>query len=352
MAPKTTKKTTKKAARKPAPKQPRVSRSAARAEGAQRTRAALAATEKQRKAAIRETDQHLAEPPGDAAAEQTDTKGKAADAISPADIRVGDEFRWSGRDVRVVAAVGPHTLEVASGKGTKPIRVGRKRLAEEGVRTTPSTPTTPTAPTSPAKGRTRGRVAVAARHDEEVLALAATLVPSAGHVAFGRNGRLVEFYLGAHNGTPTLFKAAATPDLGEGGIRTEGQEAIATGHDRIKELCRGLTGKTPAQLGLTLKPSAARPSKEPKATAKRVSAIDAAARVLADAGRPMKTAEMVAEMEAKGLWKSPGGKTPEATLYSAIIREIAKLGAEARFRKHDRGLFAAAPTTPTSGKGV
>jgi hypothetical protein len=50
---------------------------------------------------------------------------------------------------------------------------------------------------------------------------------------------------------------------------------------------------------------------------------------------------MIAQMEAKGLWKSPGGKTPEATLYAAIIREIAAKGKEARFAKHDRGLFVA-----------
>ncbi|MBY0312671.1 MAG: winged helix-turn-helix domain-containing protein [Phycisphaerales bacterium] len=44
---------------------------------------------------------------------------------------------------------------------------------------------------------------------------------------------------------------------------------------------------------------------------------------------------------AKGLWKSPGGKTPEATLYAAIIREIAAKGKDARFRKTERGVFVA-----------
>ena len=50
--------------------------------------------------------------------------------------------------------------------------------------------------------------------------------------------------------------------------------------------------------------------------------------------------EMIEAAEAKGYWKSPGGKTPHATLYSAIIREIKAKGAEARFRKADRGKFA------------
>jgi hypothetical protein len=86
-------------------------------------------------------------------------------------------------------------------------------------------------------------------------------------------------------------------------------------------------------------------SKAPKAPKqpkpKRVSALDAAAMVIAKADKPMRAVDMVAQMEAKGLWKSPGGKTPEATLYAAIIREIAAKGKEARFKKHDRGLFVA-----------
>jgi hypothetical protein len=46
-------------------------------------------------------------------------------------------------------------------------------------------------------------------------------------------------------------------------------------------------------------------------------------------------------MESKKLWTSPGGKTPEATLYAAIIREIAAKGTAARFKKHERGVFVA-----------
>ena len=74
---------------------------------------------------------------------------------------------------------------------------------------------------------------------------------------------------------------------------------------------------------------------------KKMSAIDAAAKVLAPVKNPMSTKQMIEKMEAKGLWKSPGGKTPWATLYSAIIREIAAKGDEARFVKADRGLFLA-----------
>ncbi|HWB09916.1 MAG TPA: winged helix-turn-helix domain-containing protein [Pirellulales bacterium] len=78
---------------------------------------------------------------------------------------------------------------------------------------------------------------------------------------------------------------------------------------------------------------------EPKADGK-LSAIDAAAKVLTEAGKPMTTKEMIAAMAEKGYWTSPGGKTPAATLYSAILREITVKGAEARFQKTERGKFA------------
>ena len=51
--------------------------------------------------------------------------------------------------------------------------------------------------------------------------------------------------------------------------------------------------------------------------------------------------EMVEAMSGKGLWKSSGA-TPHATIYAAIIREIAKKGSGSRFRKTDRGHFTVA----------
>ena len=72
---------------------------------------------------------------------------------------------------------------------------------------------------------------------------------------------------------------------------------------------------------------------------KRVSALDAAAQVLAKAERPMRAQELIAAMAEQGLWSSPAGKTPHATLYAAMLREITAKGKEARFTKVDRGLF-------------
>jgi hypothetical protein len=76
---------------------------------------------------------------------------------------------------------------------------------------------------------------------------------------------------------------------------------------------------------------------EPKA--KKVSGLNAAFEVLKAKGEPMTCKAIVDEMLAKGMWKT-GGKTPVATVYSALIREIAAKGTKARFKKTDRGLFA------------
>ena len=92
----------------------------------------------------------------------------------------------------------------------------------------------------------------------------------------------------------------------------------------------------------------AAPKKATKASTKRpaakkkLSALDAAAQVLADSKEPMTTKEMIEQMAAKKLWTSPGGATPHATLYSAILREINTKGKGARFKKTERGKFAKA----------
>jgi hypothetical protein len=77
----------------------------------------------------------------------------------------------------------------------------------------------------------------------------------------------------------------------------------------------------------------------------KMSALDAAAKVLGEATEPMATKEMIDAMSAKGYWTSPGGQTPHATLYAAILREINVKGREARFAKTDRGRFALAAQT-------
>lgn len=90
------------------------------------------------------------------------------------------------------------------------------------------------------------------------------------------------------------------------------------------------------------KSGGARVPKEPSDGKKKLSALDAAAQVLAAQKEPMSAKEMIDAMAAAKLWESPGGKTPDATLYAAIIREIKAKGKDARFKKTDRGRFALA----------
>ena len=97
--------------------------------------------------------------------------------------------------------------------------------------------------------------------------------------------------------------------------------------------------KTTPKKTATKKAKAA-PTKKATAKPKRVSAIDAAAQVLKATGKPMRAQELITAMADQKLWTSPGGKTPHATLYAAILREINTKGAAARFTKVERGQFA------------
>ena len=74
---------------------------------------------------------------------------------------------------------------------------------------------------------------------------------------------------------------------------------------------------------------------------KTLSALDAAAKVLADEGKPMNCPELIEAMTKKGLWTSPNGLTPAATLYAAILRDTNVKGTDARFVKTERGKFSA-----------
>ena len=98
-----------------------------------------------------------------------------------------------------------------------------------------------------------------------------------------------------------------------------------------------------AKVSTTAKATPAKTAKSAKATAKtdakKLSQVEAAIQVLAKAGEPMNCKAMVEAMTKQGLWASPGGATPDATLYSSILRDINTKGKDARFKKTDRGHF-------------
>lgn len=80
---------------------------------------------------------------------------------------------------------------------------------------------------------------------------------------------------------------------------------------------------------------------KPQATRQKMSGLDAAAKVLAEAGKPMNAKAIATAAIDSGYWTT-AGQTPWATLYSAMIREIAAKGSDSRFRKSERGMFEAA----------
>lgn len=101
---------------------------------------------------------------------------------------------------------------------------------------------------------------------------------------------------------------------------------------------KAATAAAPAKRAATPKPSAP-PS--PKAVPQKgLGLLSAAAAVLERTGDAMSVKAMIEEAKSSGLWTPKGGKTPEQTLYSAIIREIKDKGDASRFRKEGRGRFA------------
>ena len=123
----------------------------------------------------------------------------------------------------------------------------------------------------------------------------------------------------------TATDPAPTPNVGE---------TDATVETTFKKVRKSAKTRKPTK--------APKPAKQPKERKpKRVSALDAAATILTDTGKPMRATELIAEMEQRGLWKSPGGKTPESTLYAAVAREIAFKGDASRFARGEKGFFIA-----------
>jgi hypothetical protein len=88
---------------------------------------------------------------------------------------------------------------------------------------------------------------------------------------------------------------------------------------------------------ITLPPEAPVDPPAPKA----MTGLDAATLVLKEAGEPLNAQDLIARILERGLWKTEG-KTPAATIYAAMIREIKTKGSDSRFQKVDRGRFAAA----------
>src|SRR5262245_66400053 len=69
---------------------------------------------------------------------------------------------------------------------------------------------------------------------------------------------------------------------------------------------------------------------------RKLSALDAAAQVLAARGESMTAPELIAAMAEQKLWASPNGKTPAAPLYAAMQRENTTEGKDSRIARPER----------------
>ena len=141
---------------------------------------------------------------------------------------------------------------------------------------------------------------------------------------------------------------------------------VDTGHDAAKRIDGHAPDEAKPQPSIKttpkmIKPDASKPTKpaSPSRTkpqpSKLPSALDAAAQVLAglsksEASTGLTAPDLIERMAKAKLWISPGGKTPAATLYAAMIRETTKKGKASRFVRISPGHFAAVHTTKLGGK--
>jgi len=124
---------------------------------------------------------------------------------------------------------------------------------------------------------------------------------------------------------------------GRAKVTTEGNVTVVENEPATVETFGGETSTAVAVLKKPRKTKIAS-TETVDAGEKRLSCVAAALKVLGESSDPMNAQELITAMEAKGYWTSPGGKTPHATLYSAILRDLAK-GDDSKFVKTERGRF-------------
>ncbi len=277
----------------------------------------------------------------------TDNKdAKQASGVKPGG-RVVDG-KIAERDAKAAAKGLVMKTEIVNGKErARWVKKAEEAAAQQG--TMPATPKR--------KGRrTPPRIALVNKDDFAVIAKQVQDLPtSKNHVCWKKNGKLYELYFRVDGRTPLLYRVPATSPIDEKtGCREKDAVGTVTGVFHIKQSIKQLTGKTPAQLGITMPPdrgaSKARTTSakttdgkadaKPRKKREGLSGLDAAAQVLGRAKEPL-DAKTIAERAIAAGWKT-NGATPHATLYAAMIREIKAKGKEARFAKVDKGRFTAA----------
>lgn len=133
----------------------------------------------------------------------------------------------------------------------------------------------------------------------------------------------------------TVVEPVSFPDLKENAM------SKTTKNTKTGKAVRPKLPKTePAAGGETVAPPE-KPAKGKKSSpeGRKLTGLDAAAKVLAEVGTPLKCTEIVERALKQGYWQT-NGQTPSATLYSAMLREINVKGKDSRFQRTDKGTFA------------
>ncbi len=290
-----------------------------------------------------------AAPPPPAASDNKDAQ--PASGMKPGGRVVDrDAQRLPERDAKAAAKGLVMRTEIVNGKE-------RSRWVKKAAEAATQQGTTPATPPKPKGRRTPPRIALVNKPDYAEIAKAVENLPtSRNHVCWKKNGKLYELYFRIDGRTPLLYRVPADSPIDEKtGCREVDASGSVTGVFHIKQSIKQLTGKSPAQIGITMPPDLGAPKARTSATSKAtegkaeakprmkregLSGLDAAAQVLARAKEPL-DAKTIAERAIAAGWKT-NGATPHATLYAAMIREIAAKGKDARFAKVDKGRFTAA----------
>lgn len=131
----------------------------------------------------------------------------------------------------------------------------------------------------------------------------------------------------------------ATAKIGRNEVEVTVIETIAGGW-KVKSNSSGREFEVRRLERIIGEPSVLASAPEVSRAEKKLSLLDAAARILEQNEIPLNCKEMIAKAVNAGLWTPTAAKTPEQSLYSAIFREIN--GKEKpRFRKsaERRGAF-------------
>jgi len=160
-----------------------------------------------------------------------------------------------------------------------------------------------------------------------------------GHNATGKDRKYEQRVQG---GRPRVHEGRAQPRRGprQGEDRNGSLEAVPGAAAGIASAATPQAAAKAAKAAAKAAPKAAPKTEAAAVPKKGLSLLNAAATVLERSGEAMPVRAMIEEAKASGLWTPTGGKTPEQTLYSAIIREIKDKGGTSRFRKDGRGRFS------------